>query len=91
MTLPEKIQLLIDEIKQQKNHLERNKMVSHLEDALAWAMRQSNKVPESLAATAPVGTHVGTSVIEQKVQAMCTCPYPSVVDKNCPIHSALVL
>lgn len=35
---PSEIQALIDKVKQQPNSLERNKVISHLQDARAWAI-----------------------------------------------------
>lgn len=68
------IQSLIDEIKQDPNSLERNKMVSHLEDAKAYAIAQTAKVPSSLAATAP---------------ASCTCVMGAIA-RDCPQHGHTV-
>ena len=71
--ISQQIQAIIDEVKQQSNSLERNKIVSHLEDAKAWAIRQEVQVPKRLLETEPY------------VVGGCTC-LPGSRDKTCPTH-----
>jgi len=75
MNLPDQIQALIDQVKTQKNNLQRNKIISHLEDALAHAKVQASWVPPSLAESAPTPTQTQG----------CTCPI-GAIDSTCPIH-----
>lgn len=88
MNLPDQIQALIDQVKTQKNNLQRNKIISHLEDALAHAKVQASWVPPSLAETAPSIVPAGQTVVNSDGSATCAvCPI-GAIDTTCPIHGS---
>jgi len=89
MNLPDQIQALIDQVKTQKNNLQRNKIISHLEDALAHAKVQDAWVPPSLAETAPAVPGPYTHIAVAPGTNGCICPH-GAYDKDCPIHAFLV-
>lgn len=74
------IQVLIDQVKALPNSQERNKIVSKLEDAMAWAIRMQTKVPPSLAATAPPTDNQTTA---SAPNLTCICPMPGVRNRSC--------
>lgn len=71
MKLSQQITDIIETVKEQKNNLERNKILSHLEDAKAWAIRQEMFVPES--------------VLQAEKLQPCTC-VAGARSKTCPTH-----
>lgn len=77
MKMSQKIQALIDELGQEKNHESRNRILSHLKDAKAHAVEREVTVPPSLAQTAPTTA--------TRPYDSCTC-VPGARDRGCPVH-----
>ena len=86
--LPNHIQDLITATKAMPNSLERNKIVSHLEDAKAHAIaldHRLDKAPPPTDADAPKGDPFQ---LRRGPQKSCICPNGEMgpYEANCPVH-----
>ena len=83
MTLTQSIQDAITRAQTHPASKDRNKTISKLEDALAWAERLERNGSYAI----PVGTYTLQSAIEQSVHCNGNCrPDFNMYDRACPIH-----
>lgn len=74
---------LITATKAMPNSLERNKIISKLEDAKAWSITMQNKLPQSvLDKEPPMDNKVYGNLPSAAIGTHCTCP-EGARDTNC--------